>query len=258
VTGGERETRVAIVTGGAGGIGSAIARRLAADGVAVVVADLEADGAASVASSIPGATSATVDLADPDACGRLVHETLDRSGRIDILVNNAGLQHVSPIHEFPTERWDLLLRIMLTAPFLLTRAVLPAMYERGWGRIVNMGSIHSLIASPNKAAYVAAKHGLLGLTRATALEAGPMGVTANLVCPSFVRTPLVKNQIADLARTEGIDPAEVEERIILGPAAVKRLIEPDEVAALVGHLCSDAAGAITGSALPSDAGWTAR
>lgn len=250
--------RVAIVTGGAGGIGSAIAHRLAADGVRVVVADLDGEGAARVAADVPGAEPATVDLTEPEAIRRLVDCVVDRHGRIDILVNDAGLQHVSPLHEFPEDRWTLLLQVMLTAPFLLTRAVLPGMYERGWGRIVNMGSIHSLVASPNKAAYTAAKHGLLGLTRVTALEAGVHGVTANIVCPAFVRTPLVERQIADLARAEGIEESEVEAHVMLAPAAIKRLIEPTEVADLVAYLCSDAAAAVTGSTFPIDLGWTAR
>ena len=250
--------RVAIVTGGAGGIGSAIARRLAADGVAVVVADLDVEAATRTASPLAGAEAVAVDLASPAACADLVAGVIDRHGRLDILVNNAGLQFVSPLVDYPEDRWDQLLAVMLTAPFLLTKAALPAMTARGWGRIVNVGSIHALVASPHKAAYVTAKHGLLGLTRVTALEAAEHGVTANIVCPAFVRTALVEGQIADLANAEGVDQDEVERRVMLGPAAIKRLIEPDEVADLIGYLCSDAASAITGSVFPIDAGWTAR
>jgi 3-hydroxybutyrate dehydrogenase len=178
--------------------------------------------------------------------------------RLDILVNDAGLQHVAPLHEFPVERFEHLIRVMLLGPAMLMRAALPHMYAAGWGRIVNIGSINGLIAHPNKSAYVAAKHGLLGLTRSAALEAGPHGVTVNCVCPAFVRTALVENQLADLSRIEGIPIDEVTQRVMLAPSAVKRLIEPEEVAELVAFLCSDAAGAITGSAQLIDGGWTAR
>ena len=252
------QQRVALVTGGGGGIGSAIARRLAADGVAVVVADLDGEAATRTAASLAGAEAAAVDLASASACTELVAGVVDRHGRLDILVNNAGLQYVSPLVDYPEDRWDHLLAVMLTAPFLLTKAALPAMTAGRWGRIVNIGSIHSLVASPHKAAYVTAKHGVLGLTRVTALEAAEHGITANIVCPAFVRTALVESQIADLARAEGVSPADVEQRVMLGPAAIKRLIEPDEVAELVGYLCSEAAGGITGSVFPIDAGWTAR
>ena len=250
--------RVALVTGGGGGIGSAIARRLAADGVGVVVADRDSEAATRVAAALPRAEPVTVDLTSATDCADLVAGVVDRHGRLDILVNNAGLQYVSPLVDYPEDRWDQLLAVMLTAPFLLTKAALPPMTAGGWGRIVNIGSIHSLVASPHKAAYVTAKHGLLGLTRVTALEAAEHGITANIVCPAFVRTALVESQIADLARAEGVSPADVERRVMLGPAAIKRLIEPDEVAGLVGYLCSESAGGITGSVFPIDAGWTAR
>ena len=184
---------------------------------------------------------------------------VQRDARIvDILVNDAGLQYVSPIETFPIERWRYLIDVMLVAPFVLTRAVLPGMRARGWGRIINMGSIHSLIASPNKSAYTAAKHGILGLTRATALEAGPDGITVNAICPAFVRTPLVERQLVDLASTEGIAPEDVVERVMLAPAAVRRLIEPEEIARYAAFLCSDDAASITGSAQVIDGGWTAR
>ena len=181
-----------------------------------------------------------------------------RSGPIDILVNDAGLQHIAPIESFPIDRWRYLIDVMLVAPFVLTRAVLPDMYTRGWGRIINLGSIHSLVASPNKSAYTAAKHGLLGLDRATALEGGPHGVTANAICPAYVRTPLVERQMANLAESEGVPLDQVVERVMLAPAAVKRLIEPEDVARYAAFLCSNEAASITGSAQVIDGGWTAR
>ena len=253
----ELADRVAIVTGGAGGIGGAIARVLAAGGATVVIADRDAPRAETVAGGLPGASALTVDLADPSACRTMTADVIDRHGRLDILVNAAGFQHIAPLMDFPLQTWDMMLRTMVTAPFVLIQAALPAMLERGWGRIVNIGSIHSVVASANKAAYVTAKHGLLGLTRAVALEVGAHGVTCNAVCPSYVRTPLVEAQIADQARARGIPEDEVIERVMLADSAVPRLIEADEVAACVRFLCSDAAAGITGSAQMIDGGWTA-
>jgi len=250
--------RVALVTGGASGIGRAIAGEFAARGARVAVVDLDEEAAARVAAALAGAIAVRCDVSDPAACETAVATVRRDLGQVDILVNDAGLQHVSPIETFPVERWRYLIDVMLVAPFVLTRAVLPDMYAHGWGRIVNLGSIHSLIASPNKSAYIAAKHGLLGLTRATAVEAGPHGVTVNAICPAFVRTPLVERQMADLAATEGIPLDQVTERVMLAPAAVRRLIEPAEVARYAAFLCSDAAASITGSAQVIDGGWTAR
>lgn len=241
--------RAALVTGAASGIGLATARRLAADGAAVVVADIDADGAARAAAEI-GGTAWVVDLSDLDAVDRL-------PVRPDILVNNAGLQHVAPIEEFPPERFSYLLRIMLETPFRLVRQVLPAMYARGFGRVVNISSVHGLRASPFKVAYVSAKHGLEGLSKVIALEGAAHGVTSNCVNPAYVRTPLVENQIKDQADAHGISADEVVERIMLAPAALKRLIEPDEVADLVAYLCSGSAASITGASLSMDGGWTA-
>lgn len=250
--------RVAVVTGGGSGIGRAIAEGLAADGATVVVADLAAEAADRVAKTLHGATGVVTDVADPAACRALIRSVIGSHGRLDILVNDAGLQHIAPLVDFPEERWDRLLRVMIDGPFHLTKAALPAMIELGWGRIVNIGSIHSLVASPNKAAYVTAKHALLGLTRATAVEVGAHGVTCNLVAPSYVKTPLVEGQIADQARTLGIDPTDVLDQVMLAPASVRRLIEPEEVAACVRYLCSDAAASVTGSVQVIDGGWTAR
>ncbi|MEW5890143.1 MAG: 3-hydroxybutyrate dehydrogenase [Pseudomonadota bacterium] len=248
--------KIAIVTGAASGVGKAVAERLAAAGAKVVVADVNPAGAALAATL--GGHFVQGDSARREDCKRLVDETLARYGTVHVLVNNAGFQHVAPIEEFPEDTWDKMIAVMLTAPFLLTRYCWPAMKRQQWGRIVNISSIHGLVASPHKSAYISAKHGLIGLTRSAALEGGAFGITCNAICPAYVRTPLVDNQIADQARTRGIPEAEVIEKVMLEPAAVKRLIEPAEVAEMVAYLCSPAAGAITGSALAMDLGWTAR
>ena len=250
--------RAAIVTGAASGIGRAIASDLAAQGVRVLFADLSAEEGQRAAADFPTAVFQRADIAKQEECDALVARALRDFGGVDILVNNAGLQHVAPVEEFPVETWERLVRIMLFGPFYLTRAALPHMYAKGWGRIVNIASVHGLVASPYKSAYVAAKHGLLGFTKAVALEAAEKGVTVNAVCPSYVRTPLVEKQIADQARVHGISEAAVIHDIMLAPAALKRLLEPSEVAAYVRFLCSDDASGITGAAQVIDAGWTAR
>jgi 3-hydroxybutyrate dehydrogenase len=242
--------RRALVTGGASGIGRACAVRLARAGADVVVVDRDAEGAKAVAEQV-GGTAVAVDLSDLDAVDAL---DLD----VDVLVNNAGLQHVAPIHEFPPDRFSYILRLMLEAPFRLVRGALPHMYGRGWGRVVNISSVHGLRASPYKSAYVSAKHGLEGLSKVTALEAGGKGVTSNCVNPGYVRTPLVEKQIADQARTHGIAESEVVERIMLELPSVKRLVEPGEVAEMVAFLCGPASSCINGASLSIDGGWTAR
>lgn len=251
------EARVAIVTGGASGIGRAVAERLAADGCRVAVVDRNGAQAESVAAVI-GGLALQADLSQRDECRRVVDKTVAHFGRADILVNNAGFQHVSPIADFPEDVWEKLLAVMLTAPFLLTKYVWPHMAVRGWGRVVNISSIHGKVASPFKAGYVSAKHGLIGLTRTAALEGASQGITVNAVCPAYVRTPLVESQIADQARSRGISADEVVSQVMLEPAAIKRLIEPNEVADLVAYLCSDGAAAVTGAAWDIDLGWTAR
>ena len=250
-------TRIAIVTGAASGIGLACAERLAADGMKVVLADMNEKAGAEHAKRLSGEFVFS-DLSKRDGCKQLVDETLKKHGAVHVLVNNAGYQHVAPIEDFPEDQWERMLALMLTAPFLLTRYCWPAMKKQKWGRVVNIASIHALIASPFKVGYIAAKHGLLGLTRTAALEGGEHGITVNAICPAYVRTPLVDNQIADQAKANNLSEKEVVEKIMLAPAAVKRLIEPAEVAGLVAYLCGDAAGTITGSALTMDLGWTAR
>ena len=249
--------KVALVTGAASGIGLACAERLAHDGCTVVLADVNEAAGRDHASRLKG-TFLKVDLTQRAGCKTLVDETLRLHGSVHILVNNAGYQHVSPIEDFPEDQWERMIALMLTAPFLLTRYCWPAMKKQKWGRIVNIGSIHALIASPFKVGYIAAKHGLVGLTRTAALEGGEHGITVNAICPAYVRTPLVDNQIADQAKANRMSPEEVVQKIMLAPAAVKRLIEPAEVADFVAYLCSDAAGVITGAALTMDLGWTAR
>lgn len=247
--------RRALVTGAASGIGLAVARELEAAGAEVVMSDIQAELLHDVAAGVPRARAVVADLSSRES----LHRLAELAGEIDILVNNAGLQHVRPVEEFEEAKWDLLLATMLTAPFLLVRRLLPQMFQRNWGRIVNVGSVHSLVASPYKSAYVSAKHGLMGFTKSVALEAAARSpnVTVNTVCPSYVRTPLVEKQIADQARVHGMDESEVTERVFLGQNAQKRLIEPKEVGECVAFLCSNAAASITGTAFAMDAGWLA-
>ncbi len=251
------EGKVALVTGAAAGIGLATAQALARAGARVTLADIDAERGQAEAAKIEGAAFIAIDLAQPGGAHQAVERTIAERGQLDILVNNAGIQHVAPITDFPEAKWRLLIELMLTAPFLLTQAALPGMYTRGWGRIVNIGSVHSLRASAYKSAYVSAKHGLLGLTRVTALEGAEHGVTCNCICPSYVRTALVEKQIGDQARTHGIPESEVVEKIMVAEAAIHRLLEPVEVADYIAFLCSDAASGVTGSAVTIDCGWTA-
>lgn len=240
----------AVVTGGASGIGRATAQHLAALGTTVTIADVEPDATHEVAQEV-GGTPWVVDLSDTPSLDDLTLET-------DILVNNAGIQHVAPIDEFEPDAWRRIHRIMLEAPFLLLRAAMPTMIDRGWGRIINISSVHGLRASAYKSAYVAAKHGLEGLSKVAALEGGPHGVTSNCVNPAYVRTPLVEQQITDQAKVHGIDESEVIEQIMLTESSVKQLLEPEEVASLVGWLASNSARMVTGASYTMDGGWSAR
>jgi 3-hydroxybutyrate dehydrogenase len=247
----------ALVTGGASGIGRACAEALAEEGYRVAVVDRDGDRGDDVAAAIQGHFIAA-DLSSREGCARAVEEAVATFGGLDILVNNAGFQHIDSIAEFPEDTWDEMLALMLTAPFLLTKYAWAHLARSGRGRIVNIGSAHSLTASPYKAAYVTAKHGLLGLTRVACLEGGELGITCNTVCPAYVRTPLVEKQIADQARTRGIPEIEVETRVFLENVAVKRLLEPADVARFVTFLASEDAWGITGSVQTIDLGWTAR
>ncbi|MCD0481730.1 3-hydroxybutyrate dehydrogenase [Streptacidiphilus sp. ASG 303] len=242
--------RTALVTGAASGIGRACAVALAAAGARVYVVDVAAEAAEAVAGET-GGTAHVVDLSDPVAVDSLPDDA-------DIVVNNAGLQHVAPLHEFPPERFTLIQRVMVEAPFRILRRTLPHMYAQGWGRVVNISSVHGLRASAFKSAYVTAKHGLEGLSKTVALEGAPHGVTSNCINPGYVRTPLVENQVAAQAAAHGIGEDEVVERIMLDRTAIKRLIEPAEVAEAALWLCSPHASYMTGTSLPLDGGWTAR
>lgn len=246
--------RTALVTGAAGGIGRACVLRLAAAGAKVRAVDRDAAGLTGLADSaagLPGSVEPYVlDLTDLDAA------ELAAAGA-DVLVNNAGLQLVSPLEEFPPDVFHTVLTVMLEAPFRLIRGALPHMYGQGWGRIVNVSSVHGLRASAYKSAYVAAKHGLEGLSKTAALEGAPHGVTSNCVNPGYVRTPLVERQLADQARTHGIPEERVLTEVLLRDSAVKRLIEPEEVAEAVAYLCGDGASFVTGASLVLDGGWTA-
>lgn len=204
------------------------------------------------------AVAVRADVSRPDDVEAMIAATTQEFGGPDILVNNAGLQFISPVHEFPVEKWNLLVGVMLTGSFLCTKYALPAMMARRWGRVINISSIHGLVASPFKSAYVAAKHGVIGLTRAAALDVADYNITVNAICPSYVRTPLVEGQIAEQAKAHGIPEQEVVQNIMLAPAAIKRLLEPDEVASFALYLCSDHAAGMTGGVYPLDAGWTAR
>ncbi|MER8034199.1 3-hydroxybutyrate dehydrogenase [Streptomyces hydrogenans] len=241
--------RTALVTGGGSGIGRACVLALARAGAFVHVVDRDADAAKAVAEAA-GGRAQVADLADPGAIDLLPAEA-------DILVNNAGLQHVAPLTEFPPDRFELIQKVMVTAPFLLMRRTLPHMYARGWGRIVNVSSVHGLRASAYKSAYVAAKHALEGLSKVAAIEGAPHGVTSNCVNPGYVRTPLVEGQVRDQAAAHGISEGDVLTNVMLARSPVKRLLEADEVAAAVLWLCGPHSGYLTGTSLPLDGGWTA-
>ncbi len=252
----ELKGRTALVTGAGSGIGRAIAELFAKAGAYVLVNDLTDNGQA-VAKQI-GGSFLKADLSDRDSVRKLAAQALKEKTPVDILVNNAGFQHVSAVEEFPEDVWVKMIQVMLIAPFQLTKYLVPGMKRHGWGRIINISSLHGVVASPYKTAYISAKHGLIGLTKTVALEVGAFGITVNAICPAYVKTPIVDNQIKDQAKAHGISEDEVIQRIMLEPAAIKRLIEPGEVAELALFLASGKASTITGAAHMMDLGWTAR
>jgi 3-hydroxybutyrate dehydrogenase len=248
---GAMSERAALVTGAASGIGRAIAQRLTEDGWSVLAVDLEPDD------SGPGSPLAA-DLTTREGNRAAVDAALERFGRLDAVIANAGFQHVAPIVDFPEDRWDGILSLLLTSPFLLAKAAWPALRESDEARFVAIASAHALVASPYKAAYVSAKHGVLGLVKTIALEGAEDGIAATAVCPGYVRTPLVEKQLADQAQARGIPEERVLEEVILEPHAAKRLIEPEEVAATVAFLLGPGGRAFTGVPITMDQGWTAR
>ncbi|MBV9528319.1 3-hydroxybutyrate dehydrogenase [Sphingomonas sp.] len=249
--------KVALVTGSTSGIGLAIARALAGEGAKLMIngfgdpADIDRE------CSALGAIHDGADMSDPAAIERMMRRCADELGGPDILVNNAGIQHVSPVQDFPPEKWDAIIAINLSAVFHTTRLALPAMKSKGWGRIINTASAHSLVASPNKSAYVAAKHGVAGFTKTVALEAARGGVTANCISPGYVWTPLVEKQIPDTIKTRGLTREQVMNDVLLAAQPTKRFVTPEEVADLAVFLCSEGARSITGANLSMDGGWTA-
>ncbi|MGB1090644.1 MAG: 3-hydroxybutyrate dehydrogenase [Oceanobacter sp.] len=249
-----------LVTGGASGIGYGIAEHLGKQGATIVLTDLfqESLDAAQAKLKEVGVEAKTVqaDISKVDQINAMVESLKD--DKINVLVNSAGLQHVSPLEDFPPEKWQLLIDVMLVGPAMLTRALMPGMREQGYGRIVNIGSIHGLVASPFKSAYVAAKHGLLGFSKTIALETGDVDITINTLCPSYVNTPLVEKQIADQARTRGISEDEVVNEVMLKPMPKKAFIGMDEMAELINYLASPAGKNVTGQALTLDGGWVAQ
>jgi 3-hydroxybutyrate dehydrogenase len=243
--------KAALVTGAASGIGRAVAARFEEAGMDVLAVDREPDP------SGPGVPY-QADLTEVDANAAAVAAARERFGRLDVVVPNAGVQHVAPIQEFPVERWQAIIALMLTSPFLLARAAWPALRDSGAGRFIAIASVHGLVASPYKAAYVSAKHGLLGLVKTLALEGAGDSITATAVCPGYARTPLVEKQIADQAKAHGIPEEQVLTEVILAPHAVKELIEPSEIAEVVAFLAGPAGRAFTGASVTMDQGWTAR
>jgi len=251
------EGKVALVTGSTSGIGLAIARALAAEGARLMINGFGDPADIHRECEELGAVHDGADMAKPDEIERMLRRCAEELGGPDILVNNAGIQHVSPVEDFPPEKWDAILAINLTAVFHTTRLALPGMKSNGWGRVINTASAHSLVASPNKSAYVAAKHGVAGFTKTVALEAARDGVTANCISPGYVWTPLVENQIPDTMKARGLTREQVMNDVLLAAQPTKRFVTPEEVAALAAFLCRDEAQSITGANISMDGGWTA-
>jgi 3-hydroxybutyrate dehydrogenase len=251
------EGKVALVTGSTSGIGLAIAQAFAAEGAKVMINGFGDPADIARECKELGAIHDGADLSDAAAIERMMRRCADELGGPDVLVNNAGIQHVSPVESFPPEKWDAIIAINLTAAFHTTRLALPAMKAKGWGRIINTASAHSLVASPNKSAYVAAKHGIAGFTKTVALEAARDGVTVNCISPGYVWTSLVENQIPDTMKSRGLTREQVMNDVLLAAQPTKRFVTPEQVAALALFLCRDEAASITGANLSMDGGWTA-
>jgi 3-hydroxybutyrate dehydrogenase len=255
--------KTALITGSTSGIGLGIAQRLAAEGANIVLNGFgEAGEIEKLRKQIASEYGVKVaydgaDMTKPDAIAAMMSKAIAAFGAVDVLVNNAGIQHVAPVDEFPLDKWDAIIAINLSSAFHTTRAALPAMKKKRWGRIVNIASAHALVASPFKSAYVASKHGIAGLTKTVALEVAEQGITANAICPGYVLTPLVKNQIPDTARTRGISEEQVVRDVILAAQPSKQFVKVEEVAALTAFLCSEGAKSITGAMLSIDGGWSA-
>ncbi len=255
--------KTALVTGSTSGIGLGIVTRLAAEGANIVLngfgepAEIER-----ISSDLKSRYKVKIsydgaDMSKPESIAAMVKKAIAEFGAVDVLVNNAGIQHVAPVDEFPLDKWDAIIAINLSAAFHTTRAALPAMKKKGWGRIINIASAHALVASPFKSAYVAAKHGIAGFTKTVALEVAQQGITANAICPGYVLTPLVQKQIPDTAKARGISEEAVKRDVLLAAQPTKKFVGVDEVAGLAAYLCSDEAASITGAVLSIDGGWTA-
>jgi 3-hydroxybutyrate dehydrogenase len=250
--------KTALITGSTSGIGLAIARALAGAGARVMLNGFGDQAEIDRLKAELGAGHDGADMGDAAAIEQMIAHCTEEFGAPDVLVNNAGIQHVAPVDEFPVDKWNAILAINLSAVFHTTRLSLPAMKAKGWGRIVNTASAHSLVASPNKSAYVAAKHGVAGFTKTVALEAAKAGVTVNCISPGYVWTPLVENQIPDTMKARGLTREQVMNDVLLAAQPTKRFVTPEEVASLAVYLCSDGAASITGANLSMDGGWTAQ